>query len=379
MKTLVKLLVCLFVTGCSAHVQNPRGNDEDGGQPPILVTVSEDAGSDAIEAPDAVTAEEVSVEVVAETEEEVEVASPQTLAEKFVAAGGQKLCLAMVHALNPDWRMDACLGIQPGLNGEDRKTECENQRRPLIKFAEDVCTTVIAESLRLDLDPGLVLSVIERESSFGRATWDSKTRAYEVQTDVCHLTLPKSRIVNRRPGRRTGTELITWTYGPQAPNAGRVARNSQPVIVEEENDDQVVLNTCAAGEGGIMQTTARELRIAGDAIGMTGTIARRRAIMETDPVLQVRLGCQALADHRDLVPEDRRGDWTQWIFVYNTGSITLTEHGRAYRGKIIRHYLAACRGWMQMDEADPMSIRDVEDVWPECQRIEAAQDTLQSE
>lgn len=309
--------------------------------------------------------------------EEVAPPVPVTLAEKFVAAGGQKLCLAMVAQLNPDWRMDACSVIGGHEGDEARKEACENQRRPLIKFADDVCRTVIEESLRLDLDPVLVLAVIERESSFGRATWDQRSRAYEVQTDVCHLTLPKSRIVERRPGRREGTELMTWTYGPQAPVAGSVARNRQPVIVEEENDEQVVLNTCAAGERGIMQTTAHELRTAGDAVGLTGTTAERGAALEADPVLQVRLGCQALADHRGLMPPERQADWVDWIHIYNTGTVERSDHGREYAEKIVRHYLAACKGWMQ-DDSDLLSVKDVEDVWPECARMLEVLDALQA-
>lgn len=298
---------------------------------------------------------------------------PQTTAQKFVAAGGQQLCLAMVHALNPDWRLDTCKDAQPGPNGEDRRAECENQRRPLVKFAEDVCKVVIEESLRLDLDPGMVLAVIERESSFGRASWDRQDRRYEVQTNICELTLPKSRIVDRQPGRREGTELMTWTYGDRAPRAGQVARNRQPVIVVSEDDERIVLNTCAAGEVGIMQTIPREFR-AGTVVEATGEVlagssVERRRTVETDPVLQVRLGCQAIASHRDDVPVDMRNDWRNWLFAYNTGSPNPTDHGREYVAKIVRHYVQACRAWMQTDPADPMSIVDVEDVWPECSRL----------
>lgn len=372
----VGLLLVAPWTSCAASV---------GGSGPATAVADRDvAASDAVtDAGSEAEADAPVVEVQVEEPEatadvpteEADAALP-TLAEKFVAAGGQKLCLAMVAQLNPDWKMDACKVID---GDEARKEACENQRRPLAKFADDVCRTVIEESLRLDLDPGMVLSVIERESSFGRATWDRQARAYEVQTDVCHLTLPKSRIVARQPGRREGTELMTWTYGPQAPVAGSVARNRQPVIVESEDDDQVVLNTCAAGERGIMQTTARELRIGGDAIGMTGSTAERGAALEADPVLQVRLGCQALSEHRGLMPPERQADWVGWISVYNTGLITQTDHGREYTTKIIRHYLAACKGWMQTDESNPASIRDVEDVWPECQRLDAVLEALRGE
>jgi hypothetical protein len=359
------VVVAAFVLGCGG-VKSPTPPETDVG---VAVEDTPDAGVDQ---PEVVPEPEDAVpEATADDgDQQEEVVVLQTLAEKFVAAGGQKLCLAMVAALNPDWRMDTCRNAQPGPNGEDRKTECENQRRPLAQFAEDVCKTVIEESLRLDLDPGMVLAVIERESSFGRASWSQQDRAYEVQTDVCHLTLPLSRIVERKPGRRAGTETMTWIFGSQAPNAGAVARNRQPVIVESETDTEVVLNTCAAGERGIMQTTSRELHVAGDAIGMTGTMAQRGAALEADPILQVRLGCQALAEHRALLPVDQQTVWPNWIHSYNTGTVSVTDHGREYRNKIIRHYLAACRGWMLTDESDPTSVKNVEDVWTECGWLE---------
>lgn len=313
-----------------------------------------------------------------ESQKEAPPVKPKTVAEKFVEAGGQKLCVAMVFALNPDWRMDACRAS----SDQERRDACENQRRPLAKFAEDVCLAVIEESLRLDLDPGLVLAVIERESSFGRVQWNQQYRAYEVQTDVCKLTLPKSRIVARAPGRRAGTELMTWTYGSQAPNAGSVARNRQPVRVLSEDDERVTINTCVAGEAGIMQTVPREWR-SGTVIGATGerlegTESERRARVEADPVLQVRLGCQALAEHRAMVPSEQQIDWLDWIHVYNTGNVMRGDHGRGYAMKIVRHYLDACRGWFAPDDNDPLSVRDVEDIWPECRRLKSELEVLQN-
>jgi hypothetical protein len=342
-----------------------------------------DAGSEVEEALEAEVQEAVE-EPLEVAEEAVEVGLPLpaeadlSVAEKFVAAGGQKLCLAMVYALNPDWRMDACRVAKDGTDGTDRSAECENQRRPLVKFAEDVCKTVIEESLRLDLDPGMVLAVIERESSFGRAQWDRQDRRYEVQTDICKLTLPLSRIVDRQPGRREGTEDMTWVYGPSAPNPGEMARNHQPVRVVEETDDSITLNTCAAGEAGIMQTVPREFR-AGTTIEATGEVlagssAAIRLRVEQDPVLQVRLGCQALAEHRALVSIAERSPWWMFLGTYNTGSIVRGEHWCSYTCKVMRHYSLACQdGWFSVDDT-PLNIRVVQDAWLECGRVQAAYD-----
>lgn len=376
-------LFVLFLIACSARVETPQ----------VAASAATDGSDAAAEAQDAVQEAEEALEAEAQeaVEEPLEASVeaqeaaptvPETLAQKFVAAGGQKLCLAMVYALNPDWRMDACVVIGGREGDEARKTECENQRRPLRKFAEDVCAVILDESLKRSFDPGMVISVIERESSFGRATWDQQDRRYEVQTDVCRLTLPKSRIVDRRPGRREGTELMTWTYGPQAPVAGAVARNRQPVRVVEEDDERVVLDTCAAGETGIMQTVPREYRsgVVIETTGqrMTGSPAERRAEVEADPLLQVRLGCQALADHRDLCEEDRRGDWTTWLPTYNLGTCSPTwSKWNEYLGKVMKHYLDACeKGWIAVEgEVVPRSIRD---VWPECARIQEVYDALRN-
>jgi hypothetical protein len=337
-------------------------------------TTTQDVGT--TDTPEAEAEQEATAETAPDTtdqsEEPEEPEQQATMAERFVEAGGQKLCLAMVYALNPDWRMDACKAA----SNQDRQTACENQRRPLTKFADDVCRTVIEESLRLDLDPAMVLAVIERESSFGRAVWDRKDRAYEVQTDICKLTLAKSRIVDRRPGRREGTELLTWTYGSQTPNAGSVARNRQPVIVVAEDDDRLVVNTCVAGERGIMQVTPREIRIGGNAIGLTGSTAQRTAALEADPVLQVRIGCQALHDHRALMPPEQQADWTDWIHAYNTGSPERGDHGLAYTLKVVQHYLDACQGWIPADDGDLLAVQTVESVWPECARLRKLREVL---
>lgn len=376
----------VLLAGCSARVETPQA---------ASAAVAADAGDgssglDAGEDVDVVVGEageagEVAVdEAVDVGAVEVLVSTPMSaptsmsllklpVAQRFVLNGGPALCRAMVYALNPEWRMDACRALD-----DDHRAACEASRAPLVQFTADVCGTVIAESLRLDFDPAMVLAVIERESSFGRAIWDRSGQQYEVQTDVCRLTLAKSRIVERRPGKREGTEVITWTYGPSAPDAGAVARNRQPVRVVAEDETAITVDTCAAGEGGIMQTTPRELHVAGDLVGLTGSTARRRAALDADPTLQVRVGCQALAEHRDLCPADRRGAWDTWLPAYNLGTCEPAwTQWREYLRKVAQGYLLACtNGWIPVEGGVP---RLVHDVWPECGRVQAACDALHEE
>jgi hypothetical protein len=367
-------LFVFFLIACSARVETPQATGAASEADVVeVVEVVEEAGQEAQEALEGPQVASEALEVVPEPEAPVEA----SLAEQFVAAGGQKLCVAMVEALNPEWRLDACRTIAD----EDRRKDCEARRQPLHDFAGKICDVVIEEAVRHDFDPVMVLSVIERESSFGRTQLDRSTGSYKVETDICRTTLSKSRIVDRRPGKREGTELLTWTYGPSAPQPGALARNRQPVRVIGEDDETIVVDTCIIGETGIMQTSPREYRRGTviEATGETleGSEAQRRAQLLADPALQVRVGCLALDEHRALCPEAARGDWTTWLPAYNLGQCSPTwEKWNEYLGKVMKHYLDACDGWLPGESGLPTLARD---LWPECARIAALRDSLRGE
>lgn len=380
MKTLVKALAWLIVLGCSpSGIRSPQGATGDVVHAPTIVVSSndDDIGADATE-PEAVP----EADTVAETtfqEVEDESTAPLTLAEQFVAAdgaGGMKLCTAMIYALSPDWNMDMCNHLPE--DEEGRQARCFRQREPLQKFAEDLCKTVIEESLRLNLDPGLPIAVMERESSIGRASFDSGSRAYRVQTDICQLYLSIDRIIGRKPGRREGSVLLSWTY---AGGSGREI--DRPAVIVEEDEEGLLINTCVAGETGLFQLLPSNYR-SGTVIGTTGerlrgsTTRRREQVLE-DPILQVRLGCQELDEHRDLAAEDQRASWEQWVHIYNTGRVEQGTHGREYAIRVAGHYLQACKqGWFTIVSTDNTLQRTVivKDIWPECARVEAARDAL---
>lgn len=370
MKTFVQLLVLAFMVGCSTSVQSPRGGDVDVVQLPVLVA---DSGTDTSEDVLQTTVPEVAVV------DETPPTPPQTLAEKFAAAdgaGGMKLCTAMIYALSPDWNLSVCDNIVE--DGTGRRERCYRQREPLRKFAEDICKTVIEESLRLDIDPGLPIAVMERESSMGRVRFDSSSGTYQVQTDVCQLYLSASRIIDRKPGRRAGSVLLSWTY------AGGTRREvDRPAIILKEDEGGLLIDTCVAGETGLFQLLPSNYRsgtvVAATGKRLTGTTARRREEVIADPVLQVRLGCQQLDRHRNMFPEEQRGDWFNWLHSYNTGRIEQGSQGRAYTIRVAGHYLQACRyGWFERESANSSAADTVRvaDVWPECARVESAREAL---
>jgi len=371
-------IVALFVFACSGRVETPHATAVSGTDAGPAVAEAQDAAVDAVEAvqealvdPKADAADPKVEEGadVPEKETSLLVPAPLKVAERFVAAGGQKLCLAMVYQLNPEWRMDACDHQRyddDAAKAAQQQAACVAQRDPLRQFAETVCTTVIAESLRLDLDPAMVLSVIKRESAFGRISWDHADQNYVVSTDVCKLTLPKSRIIERRPSRRAGVELLTWTFA----TGGQIARNRQPAIVEAETDESVTLDTCAAGEGGLLQSTPRELQTAGTSIGLTGTTAQRRATVDADPVLQIRVGCQAIADHRALFPPEQQSPWWLFLGAYNTGSIDHTDQWCSYTRRVMRAYQQACEGWVPGSEGS-LSGESVKTAWVGCTDVQS--------
>ncbi len=359
-------ILVLILAACNGPIQVPSG----GGLPPPVQDVAtgvdtpeSDAGAPS-DVPDPVESDASDADIG--NNKEVDSVHPDaepatTLAEQFEAAGGVDLCRAAVYALSPELDPVIC----SKLSTADRRTRCTEQRAPLQEFVSTVCTTVLEESARFDLDPLMVLAVMERESSMGRVEYVRSQATYEVETDICSWFLSKTRIRSREPGRREGTERIAWTYGDDI--------NTQQVRVLEETDEGLRINTCVAGEEGLMQTVPREFRrgtvIAATGETLDGSSADRREQVAEDPVLQVRLGCHSLAAHRNLCPESDRRDAWLWLPTYNIGRCDPdSEKWVEYLGKIRRHYLDACEGYVPDESGLPRLIRD---LWPECERVES--------
>jgi len=305
--------------------------------------------------------EEPAEPVVPEVEEDAKAEEVST--EQAEPVSKLAICLAGAYVLNPEWDLSQCDRMRAGDDG--RQSRCREQRAPLVEFAEKLCATIVEETDREGIDLLVPGSVIERESSGGRVQYDRRAQSYYVSTSICEMTLTPERIISREPStRRPGAEVMVWTYGDD------LRQNRQTVRVVEETAEGVRINTCAAGEEGIMQTVPREWR-RGTAVEATGEVldgstTERRERVAGDPVLQIRLGVQALAEHRELCPEDRRVFFGDWIAAYNLGSCDPSnDHGQAYACKIMRNYQRQClEGYVTLDgEVVP---RRVEDVWEPC-------------
>lgn len=282
------------------------------------------------------------------------------------------ICLAAAYALNPEWDPTICDRMRNDTDvANPRKERCRRQRASLQKFAETLCATIVEETTRENLDLLLPLAIIERETSGGRVEYNQSMKIFQVNTDVCEWFLSARRIVSREPGtRRAGTEILVWTYGDEQ------LTNRQAVLVTgDEMPRGLRINTCVAGEEGIMQTIPREWK-RGTVVEATGEILRgttdeRRARVEADPVLQVRLGCQALAEHREICPESSRLFWPDWLPTYNLGVCDSSrEHWLEYNCKVMKHYLDACiKGWIPVENSVPLLLLN---VWPACRSVQTA-------
>ena len=374
---LLGLALFLLSTGCSATAAWGRETE--------IGAAADDAGSSEVpsatasakeEAADAGTTEAEAAEREATADAGTD--SPAEAEAHAVAyvPDPMALCEAAAEALNPDWRIDACDDMQQ--DDEQRVARCRAQRAPLRKFERDVCGAVVEGSALFSLDLLLPLAVMERESSTGRLYFDDPTHTYRVETDVCKLELAADRIVSRRPGPKPGTERMSWTYGDQHAVNRQVVR-----VVSEDGTGGVTINTCVAGEEGLFQTTPREYRIGlvvrATGQRMAGDAEHRRDEVREDPVLQVRLGIQALAEHRDVCPEERRSSPWTWIFVYNTGRCDPdSRQAHAYTLKVLGHFLDACRKGF-VPAADGVTSVPIGQVWPGCAEAESARTRLLGE
>lgn len=417
---LATMMMCLTLLGCrsltkddapeaisapaDAETAEPEVLEEDASEPEVAEEVSVELLGPAIEvAKSGEVADTVETEVSAE---------PKTIAERFVEAGGQELCEAMAYGLSPEWRTDSC----DRLSTPERRAECLEARVPLAEYATSLCKISIEEGLRFDLDPAVSLAVMERESSMGRMAFDRTSGTYQVHGDICNLYLSHDRILSRRPGldpcpaaetfgdaceadedcsdgrdcngtercfgtsciagetprarrRREGTEWMVWTF------AGGERTNRQRVRVVEEDESGVLISTCAVGEAGRFQLMPGNYR-RGTVIEATGEVLgggiRQRLVH--DEVLDVRLGCQELARHRDMYPEDEREPWWAWVASYNTGTIERSRHWCEYTRKVMAHYVEACdEGWIERVKENGMrEIVYVREIWDECERIRQA-------
>lgn len=357
------MAVMLFVTSCSRLLGGKESDDRADvgvvGGPLVEVSESVDAQPDLVEAPTDAAAQEAPQEQLDTLDVEPEAAPPPNVAQRFLEAGGQQLCEAWYYALSPELRSDGCARTADA----ERRERCERKYAPVRREVSSFCKTALEESLRWTYDPGMVVSVVEKESSGGRLRYDREAGVYRINADICHLWLSNERVVERRgPGRKAGTTRVRWSWGENG-------YEERDVFVEEEDEDGILINTCTAGEHGRFQLLpsnfghGRVVQATGERL--TGTAEERAERVLRDVVLDTQLGCQELAMHRDVCPESRRGDWWLWVGAYNTGRC---DDSVRYARNVAALYLRACdQGYVEV-EGQPLPPR-IADLWPECERV----------
>lgn len=92
-----------------------------------------------------------------------------------------------------------------------------------------------------------------------------------------------------------------------------------------------------------------------------------------DARINIALGCDELADHRESAPERKRDPWWRWIGAYNAGT-TEGDAALRYRGSILRRYVEFC-GKMVTVEGEGENANEekpLREVWEGCAPAEEA-------
>lgn len=340
MKRVMKSLILALVLGCSSTSSNVNA--------PPTADGSIDGDTVARVAPWKPSAEEIEVTdtVVVETTDSADASTtpevaivadePKTISERFVAAGGVKLCEAFVIAMSPEWGLDLCA---QKVDPENRR-QCEESRKPLLAFANQICVPIVEDSVHFNLDPGMIVAVYENESNLGKVRFNRWTKQYWIGTDI------------RPPANRDRGETGLPQLLPPNYRSG----------------------TCVGPLNADGSCNGEVLR---------GTQYDRRALLIEHPEWQARLGVREIAKHRDICVDysDRVESEDFWTFVsmYNQGHCkqdpkVLWHRWIVYAMRVMKNYLRACESTMTLEDG---TTRLISEVWDECERVEMALPGLQ--
>ena len=227
--------------------------------------------------------------------------------------------------------------------------------------AEEIAEAVLGAAGRESLDPVMVLAVIAQESAF--------------DADPCSRRVALDRVLSRAPvDGHPDREVLRWTCG----SSTRTERTCERTVWEvEERDGYLYIDTCPAGEVGLMQVL-RSSRWASSGYEIPGTggevlsrsVSERRAQF-LRPEVNVALGCRELAEHREAAGRTAEDPWWKWVGSYNTGT-HRGEGAKRYARTILGRYGELC------DLPVPGEAGDLQlgVIWPGCADAAAALEDL---
>lgn len=213
----------------------------------------------------------------------------------------------------------------------DKVVRFKDDSGGVIQYVNELCTNIIIESVLNPIDMMLVLSVIQRESNFGRLYYKN---GWNISMDVCHDTVHKDLIKAGPEWSRYGS----WIF--------RNNRYQFPIIIESISNDIANINRCVAGEAGIFQLIPSDYRrdriVPRSDFAFNGNLQQRRTMVNTNLEVSVKIGIEELIRHRNI-NNISNGRWWRWIGTYNTGQIHRGRQWGIYSRKICRNYQKICK------------------------------------
>jgi hypothetical protein len=257
-------------------------------------------------------------------------ASHYSVADRFVEAGGVKLCEAFVYAMSPEWGLSLCDKKTDPVN----RQECIDSRKPLLEYANLICVAIVEDSLHFEVDPGMIVAAYENESNLGIMRWNRFTKAFFQGTDV------------RPPAYRDAGETGIAQLLPPNYHRGTCVGP---------------LNADGSCNGEILNQI---------------TQYDRRAALIARPDWQARLGIREIAKHRDWCLEQYPDKvdtelYETWIGMYNQGRClqarnVLWTRWIRYALRVSKQYIIACDSTMTLEDGSTVLISS---VWDECERV----------
>jgi hypothetical protein len=244
------------------------------------------------------------------------------------------LCFEGVYELKKEWKNEFC----DSLLG-DAKEDCLNQRKNIPNYIEEFCSILSYETLINNFDMLLVMAVIKNESNFGIIKKGDDGN-YFVSQDVCEREIKKSNVKDLSSDgcRRENAHRITFVS----------SGNNICAYILEETNKHYRINTCLAGEAGVLQLITPNYYAGRIIPGTNGSTipdvstSERRKFINDNLLASIKIGIEELIRHRDIFPEHERDKFWKFIGSYNTGG--RERHGQwlNYTIRVLKNYVLLC-------------------------------------